>query len=118
MNDHDLLIKIDSKLTSLCSQFQEVKKENKEDHDKIWTGIEKIDNKKLGAKIFYWMMPFVILGLITVAGIASSNRYNIGKIEKAVEIHMKTTEKKNIEIKVKQETGEKDAITEPDFIHE
>jgi hypothetical protein len=86
--DHDLLIAINAKLTGLCKNFNDLKNDNKNAHQKIWDGINCQNDKKLPSKIFYWVMPFVILGLMGIAGLASTNRYSLGKIEKAIELHM------------------------------
>ena len=121
--DHDLLISINAKLTALCAQIRDFKIDNKDDHDKIWEGVEKTKDSKLPAKVFYWLMPFVILGLISLGGLASSNRYSLGKIEKAIELHMEKKgdleEDKNHTIEPEDFIQEKtkDAVTESIIIH-
>ncbi len=112
--DHDLLIKINTKLNGLCEQFSAGKKDNKEDHEKMQTSFENRDNKKLPSRVFYFMLPFIILGLMGVATLASSNHYSLGKIETALELHMdkKAAEKK--EIKIGETT---DAVTKSIIIH-
>ena len=87
-NDHDLLVSISTKVTSLCSDFQSVKSENREDHQKMNDRLETNIDKKLNAKIFYWLIPFIIAGLLAVGGIASDNHYEIGQNEKAIEMHL------------------------------
>lgn len=102
MTDRELLVEVNTKLTSLCGQFCQTRKENREDHERIWGFLErnsktmddKID-KKLPAKIFYWSVPFIIIGLLGLAGYAGNTNYRLGKTEKAIEIHL--DEKNKIE---------------------
>ena len=96
MEDHDLLITINTKLTQLCHQFRETRQENKDAHDKIWNHLNKGLERKLTAKIFWWVMPFIILGIISVATLASNNHYSIGKIEKSIEMHIGINEPKQL----------------------
>lgn len=114
LNDHDLLIQISTKLTGLCIQFHDVKKENREDHAKIWNSFDEKIDKKLPARFFFWLMPFIILGILGVAGLASNTHYNSGKTEKSLEIHLKETAPI---VEAEKETV-KDAVTQSIIVQE
>lgn len=106
--EREILIRLDTKLTGLCTQFTTVKTENREDHAKIWDSLDTNLDKKLPAKFFFWIMPFVILGLIAIGGLASDNHYSLGKTEKVLELHLDQEPAKQ---EVKKEIV-KDAVTQ------
>ena len=84
----EMIIRIDETVKDL----KEDSDDNKKDHEKI---LNKIDEQKkciinqsktfVSSKLFYWCLGFIILGVFTVAGIASNNANDITKIETIME---------------------------------
>jgi len=112
--DHDLLIRIDTQLSGLCSQVLVVKKENREDHKSISKSLDAKVETKLPAKFFYWLMPFIILSILGIASLASDTHYGLGRTDRTLELHLKQdpmvqeTEKETV----------KDAVTQSIIVQE
>lgn len=93
MNDHDLLIKLDQKLTDMGSAIKTDSAANTKAHDAI---LEKIDEQRtcifnqsrnfVSTKLFYWLLGFIILGLIGIGGVTADNNTKINNLETKVEM--------------------------------
>ena len=88
----EMIVRIDQKVSDLCKSIDNDSKANIKAHDEILIQIEKqrtciLDQSKtfIHSRLFYWVMGFIILGVFTVAGIASNNHNNIIKIETEIE---------------------------------
>ena len=93
MNDHDLLIRLDQKMTDICVTMKKDFNVNVKTHDDI---IAKIDNQQqcildqgkifVTTKLFYWLVGFIILSILGLSGLTADNNYKIGKIETKIEM--------------------------------
>jgi hypothetical protein len=88
----EMIIRIDQTVIDLNESIKEDSKSNIKAHDEILLKIDEqrkcINNqssKFIQSKLFYWVMGFIVLGVFTVAGIASNNYNSIGKIETQIE---------------------------------
>ena len=93
ISDKKLLVKINTKLNGLCDQFIEVRDDNKTDHQKIWEFLERNLERKINSKIFYWVLGFVILFIISLSTMTTNNYAGI----KVIENHIEITQKQNNE---------------------
>jgi len=93
MNDHDLLIKLDQKMTDMCNTMKMDSANNVKAHDDI---LLKIDGQQkcivnqgktfVTARLFYWLVGFIIIALLGLSGLSADNNYKIGKIETKLEM--------------------------------
>lgn len=113
-DDHDLLVELNTKLGQLCKNTEKNYLENNKAHDKIIEKIdenhktvngwvqnvhERIDDQVvsstnrvdtchktfLQSKIFYWVVGFIIAGLVSVWGFASVQQSRITKTNTNIE---------------------------------
>ena len=93
MNDHDLLIKLDQKMTDICNTMKKDSNINMKAHDDIML---KLDNQQtyiqaqgktfVTTRLFYWLVGFIILSILGLSGLTADNNYKIGKIETKIEM--------------------------------
>jgi len=93
MNDHDLLTKLDQKMTDMCKNQENAAAANIKAHDAI---LEKIEgqqkclldqsHKFVSSKLFYWLLGFIIIGLIGIGGVTADNNGKISNLETKVEM--------------------------------
>ena len=88
----EMIIRIDQALEDMNKSIDKDSKSNIKAHDEILVQIEKqgtciLNQSKsfIQSRLFYWVMGFIILGIFTVAGIASNNYNSIVKIETMIE---------------------------------
>ena len=91
--DHDLLIKLDQKMTDMCKNQTDSAAANLKAHDAI---IEKIEaqqkcimgqsHKFVSSKLFYWLLGFIIIGLISIGGVTADNNSKISSLETKMEM--------------------------------
>jgi len=88
----EMIIRIDQALVDMNKSIEKDSKSNIKAHDEILLQIDKqrtcmLDQSKtfIQSKLFYWTIGFIILGIFTVAGIASNNYNSIVKIETMIE---------------------------------
>ena len=93
MNDHDLLTKLDQKMTDMCKNQTESTAANLKAHDAIMEKIEgqqkcimNQSHKFVSSKLFYWLMGFIILGLVGIGGVTADNNSKISSLETKVEM--------------------------------
>lgn len=93
MNDHDLLTKLDQKMTDMRDTMKTDAASNIKAHDAI---LEKIEgqqkcimnqsHKFVSSKLFYWLLGFIIVGLVTIGGVTADNNSKISNLETKVEM--------------------------------
>lgn len=92
-NDHDMLIKLDTKMSLMCSKLNKIGDKNDSAHDSIYKLLDKkidITNDKLDKKtddlMFRWVIGFIIgfIIIITGAGVNHISADNNQIIEKPV----------------------------------
>ncbi len=93
MNDHDLLIKLDQKMTDICVNMKTDSQINIKAHNDI---MKKIDEQRkciinqsktfVSSKLFYWLLGFVILGLVGTATFSADNNTKISNLATKVEM--------------------------------
>lgn len=88
----EMIVRIDQKVSDLCKSIDNDSKTNIKTHDEILKKIEdqrvcimNQSNRFIQSRLFYWVMGFIVLGVFTVAGIASNNYNSIVKIETKIE---------------------------------
>ena len=99
MNDHDLLTRLDQKMTDMCVSMSGDAASNVKAHDAI---MAKIDNQQkcimnqgktfVTTRLFYWLVGFIILSLLGLSGLSADNNYKIGKIETKIEMQNRTAD--------------------------
>lgn len=99
MNDHDLLIKLDQKMTDMYDNQEKDSAANVKAHDKIMVKIDAQQKCILNqgrtfitSKLFFWLMGFVIVALVGLGGLSADNNYKIGKIETKIEMQNRTVD--------------------------
>ena len=93
MNDHDLLTRLDQKMTDMCKNQGKDAASNIKAHDAI---LEKIagqqkcimdqSHKFVSSKLFYWLLGFIIIGLVGIGGVTADNNGKISNLETKVEM--------------------------------
>ena len=88
MIDHDLLIKLDQKMTDVFKNQEKEAASNIKAHDAI---MEKIESQRrciagqssrfVSSKLFYWLLGFIILGLVAIGGVTADNNSKISVIQ-------------------------------------
>lgn len=73
--DHDLLISLNTKMTTICNQQTELSKDFKsfknncdECEEKIYTSIGDVDKKKVDFNIFKWIIGGVCVVVLIITG--------------------------------------------------
>lgn len=93
MNDHDLLTKLDQKMTDMYKNQEKDAATNIKAHDAI---LEKIEgqqkcimnqsHKFVSSRLFYWLLGFIIIGLVGIGGVTADNNSKISSLETQVEM--------------------------------
>ena len=94
--DHDLLIKVDTKMSELCKLVRKNIAENSKQHEQFFAKIDSVnmelsghqlgcERKFISARFFYWLIPFLIAGIISIASISGSNINEIGNLKTEVQ---------------------------------
>jgi len=93
MDDHDLLIKLDQKMTNMCDNQEKDSVANVKAHSEIMVKIDTqqkciLDQGRtfVTARLFYWLVGFIIIALLGLSGLSADNNYKIGKIETKFEM--------------------------------
>jgi len=86
--ERDLLIQQGTVLNKLCTSVTELKKNNADEHEKIFDKVDKVIVTKISNKLFFWLTGLMILvqiGLVAFVGEmhtqVSGNSINIEHIE-------------------------------------
>ena len=100
-SDHDILIKLNTKVSLVCAAIKDTNDHLKDFTDKIDIRCEdrlKLINsnndKIVGKSMFKWLIGLVIIGMITVAGIAGTNSVFIARHDTKIS-HVSTQIEKN-----------------------
>ena len=93
MNDHDLLTKLDQKMTDMCENQKVSTTNNIKAHGDI---IKKIDaqqscimkqtHKFVSSRLFYWLLGFIFIGLVAIGGVTADHNTKISNLETKVEM--------------------------------
>ena len=93
MNDHDLLTKLDQKMTDMCEIQKGSTANNIKAHSDI---MKKIDvqqecimnqsHKFVSSRLFYWLLGFIIIGLVAIGGVTADNNTKISNCETKIEM--------------------------------
>lgn len=92
MSDHDLLIQLNQKMTDMCKSMDKEFKTNSDAHQDILDKIEKQrdcingqSKRFISSKLFYWLVGFIILGLMSIGAVTADVSNKIGKVEAQIE---------------------------------
>ena len=93
MNDHDLLIELNQKMTDMCKSIDKEFRTNTVAHKDILDKIEKQrdcingqSKRFISSKLFYWLVGFIILGLFSIGAVTADVSNKIGKVEAKIEM--------------------------------
>ena len=93
MNDHDLLTKLDQKMTDMCDIQKASTANNIKAHSDIMTKIDaqqecimNQSHKFVSSRLFYWLLGFIIIGLVAIGGVTADNNTKISNLETKVEM--------------------------------
>ena len=88
----EMIVRIDQKVTDMSISIEKDQQLNTKAHDEILSQIKSqrkciLDQNRsfVPSKLFYWVIGFIILGVLALGGITSNNSYSIGKIETKIE---------------------------------
>lgn len=101
--DHDLLIKVSEQILDLREKMVDFKgalnRIDKKFDDQTVNGLQQIATcnaaiaSKLDTTWFKWIVAILVAVLMSIAGLATTTRLHMDKIEQSLELHKATTEK-------------------------
>ena len=93
MNDHDLLTQLDQKMTDMRENQKNDADVNIKAHGDIMSKIDaqqkcilNQSHKFVSSRLFYWLLGFIILGLVGIGGVTADNNSKISNLEIKVEM--------------------------------
>ena len=94
MNDHDLLTKLDQKMSDMKENQENDAATNIKAHDAILDKIEgnreallNQSHKFVSTRLFYWLLGFIIIGLVGIGGVTADNNLKISNLKTKVELY-------------------------------
>jgi hypothetical protein len=85
LSDRDLLIQNATNVENLCSQFEELKKDNKTEHETLFKLLDGQANSKVSNKLFFFIIGFIILSIVTLTGYVGSLSNDVTKNSTCIE---------------------------------
>ena len=90
--DHDLLIRLNTKISTICMSQADTNQHLKDFTDKLEFRcesrlklIDKVDNKILEKSLFKWLLGIIIVVVMTVFSIAGLNKVEIAKYQTMID---------------------------------
>ncbi len=115
--DHDLLIRLNTKISTICLSQAETNQHLKDFTDKIELRcesrlklIDKVNDKILGKSIFTWLLGIVIVVIMTVFSIAGINKVEIAKYQLMIDANAEQIKSNADAIKILISSQQKDII--------
>jgi hypothetical protein len=115
--DHDLLIRLNTKISTICMSQSDTNKHLKDFTDKIEFRcesrlklIDKVDDKILGKSMFTWLFGIIVVIIITVFSVAGINRVEIAKYQLMVDSNAEQIKSNADTIKILISSQQKDII--------
>jgi len=115
--DHDLLIRLNTKISTICLSQAETNQHFKDFTDKIELRcesrlklIDKVNDKILGKSIFTWLLGIVIVVIMTVFSIAGINKVEIAKYQLMIDANAEQIKSNADAIKILISSQQKDII--------
>ncbi len=88
-SDHDLLLRLDTKVQLLCKQVTDDNQDIKESLTDIYNKIGEQNKNFIPWRWFAWVIGFIVVGIITMSGIVYSNALHINDNTHQIEIQHK-----------------------------
>ena len=87
-DERDILITMSANVENLTSNFTEFKNDNKKEHDKFNIKLDGVPNKYITSKLFYWLIPFILLFIVGAYGYSTSISSDLTKHQINPTIHV------------------------------
>ena len=113
--DHDLLIRLNTKISTICMSQADTNQHLKDFTDKLEFRcesrlklIDKVDNKILEKSLFKWLLGIIIVVVMTVFSIAGLNKVEIAKYQLMVDSNAEQIKSNADAIKILISSQQKD----------
>jgi hypothetical protein len=91
LTDRELLIQHGTVLTKLCGSITELKKDNADEHGKVFEKIDKVIVSKISNKLFFWLIGLMIVVQIGLIGFVGNT---------SIQVTRNTVDIQHVEFKV------------------
>jgi hypothetical protein len=100
-DDHDLLIRVDTNVKTLCKKFDNLATIVEKQQEKYATQVETCNKKfegKVGNIMFRWVIGLLVVVMVGGAGMFTTLKVDVGKLQVALEAHEEWGKLRNTEL--------------------